>query len=1199
MQYQSAPYSSCPAVSNRPGTDRKRSRILPVAVVVCLLACAAFAHAQTIPTTTVLASSTGAVYAGDKVTLVAVVTAGTTPVISGQVSFNDGAMHLATVQGVAQSNGSLKATLTIPLTGNRLHSILATYLGAPNSKSKTARSASAAVSVQTFTVGLAKSAVTLNQPVSGTLSATVSTNAPLAPAGSVTFSDQSTGQTLGTVSIPSSAVLPVFSPSPWPAGQAPGPLVAADINNDGLPDFAVVNTLDGTVSIFINRAEAPGQFLPAQTFPVGPSPTAIVAADFNADGLIDFAVANSDNTITLLLGSGQPTKLFLPSTISAGVPVGSTLLASDLDGDGLPDLVFIAATLPKGALGALDVLLNTPKTPGTFSTTPSVIGLSSAVHFIATADFNLDGYNDLVADNAIYLSTGTPLHYGAPEALSYACNCQPNLAGLAIGSLTTNGVPSIALMGTAPSGFFVDVVLADATHPGQFLGTTMYSWPSSNSGIYTPAGIAFADLNVDGVPDIFTYGSVFDSVAQTNSPSGTLNLAVTGSPGTFSPMDTFLAPAGLATNALVLDINSDGVADLAFSAPAANNLVTAISSLAVTVTLPGVTVGGSGQQFITASYSGNAQMVSSASPVLQIPGNGPVPASVLMVPSTFTSWTYLPFTIPVTVSQAPSAGGLADRHPGTPSGTVTLWDGSNQVTTATLDATGAATFTPTLTPGDHTLSVSYSGDAAFASASTSSAAMTVYGSSNAAIFNASPNPVQATPGTYGETTLTWNPPAGVSTVAVRINSPDGALLGQTPGPGSVTTGPWVTDGMVFYLQDVSGGKPLTAANTLATIRMHLQTDATFWANPNPIPVAPGAELGVTNLIWAAPSAVLNTELHVNAPDGALLGADGNSGIDATGLWVSNGMTFYLQDVTGGNPLTSKFTVDSVSLSLAPQVLFTASPNPLPDSFLLNNQQTGSTTLSWNAPNSTKVRVRIGSPTGTDIASGGTTGAATASALVQDGTVFYLEDASGGSIDGSVLGSVVVNLQKPVQFTATPNPISAISVANGVESGQTVLTWNSPGRSSVSIVLTRPGSSSQTVVATGGSTGSVALTVQAGDDYMLEDTSVSPPVVIGTVTIQFQHQASFTAVPNPALVQFSSGSIQLAKTTLHWNVSGVNNVAITIAQPNGTVFAQGGSSGSVETGVWVTDGMTFYLQDVTGGKPLTAANTLAVLSVRVH
>ncbi len=70
------------------------------------------------------------------------------------------------------------------------------------------------------------------------------------------------------------------------------------------------------------------------------------------------------------------------------------------------------------------------------------------------------------------------------------------------------------------------------------------------------------------------------------------------------------------------------------------------------------------------------------------------------------------------------------------------------------------------------------------------------------------------------------------------------------------------------------------------------------------------------------------------------------------------------------------------------------------------------------------------------------------------------------------------------------------------------------------------------------------------------------------------------------------------TTLRWNAPGAQSVEIHVGSPNGTLFASGGSSGSQATLNWVTDGMTFYLQDVTGGKPLTPANTLATCVVRV-
>jgi hypothetical protein len=88
----------------------------------------------------------------------------------------------------------------------------------------------------------------------------------------------------------------------------------------------------------------------------------------------------------------------------------------------------------------------------------------------------------------------------------------------------------------------------------------------------------------------------------------------------------------------------------------------------------------------------------------------------------------------------------------------------------------------------------------------------------------------------------------------------------------------------------------------------------------------------------------------------------------------------------------------------------------------------------------------------------------------------------------------------------------------------------------------------------------------------------------------------TASPNPA-THSSNGD---AMTTISWNApSGVTAVMITIGSPTGPVFADGGPTGSAPTGPWVSNGLTFYLQNVTGGLPLTAANTLGTVVVTVQ
>ena len=87
-------------------------------------------------------------------------------------------------------------------------------------------------------------------------------------------------------------------------------------------------------------------------------------------------------------------------------------------------------------------------------------------------------------------------------------------------------------------------------------------------------------------------------------------------------------------------------------------------------------------------------------------------------------------------------------------------------------------------------------------------------------LTAKPNPIPVT-GVLGTTTITWMAP-GTEAVEVRIGSPDGRLFVTGGDRGSAQTGAWVSDGMTFYLQDVTGGKPLTADNTLATLVIHLQ-----------------------------------------------------------------------------------------------------------------------------------------------------------------------------------------------------------------------------------------------------------------------------------------------------------------------------------------------------------------------------------------
>ncbi|MGA7412666.1 MAG: Ig-like domain-containing protein [Bryobacteraceae bacterium] len=347
-------------------------------------------------------------------------------------------------------------------------------------------------------------------------------------------------------------------------------------------------------------------------------------------------------------------------------------------------------------------------------------------------------------------------------------------------------------------------------------------------------------------------------------------------------------------------------------------------------------------------------------------------------------------------------------------GTVTFLDGSTPLGTATLNASGLAIYsTSTLALGAHSITASYAGNDAYGASTSNTVDVVVTQPSSQALLTAVPNPlVVLAPATVGTATLQWSAPAA-TTIELHVTSPDGPLLAEGGSSGSASTGTWVSDGMLFYLQDTTGGKPLSATNTLAVAAIAVrQQSSSFFAAPNPIPNAAGSvvsALGETTIQWDVPT-VTNVEVHVLAPDGPLLVAGGPSGSAVTGLWVTNGMLFFLQDASSGNQLSPAATLATLNVYLQSQAnSLLATPNPVVPS---SGTALGATTIQWNAPNTTSVEVHVSAPNGTLFAAGGSSGTATTGQWVSDGTTFYLQDTTGGKplTAANTLGVVLVHVQ---------------------------------------------------------------------------------------------------------------------------------------------------------------------------------------------
>lgn len=120
--------------------------------------------------------------------------------------------------------------------------------------------------------------------------------------------------------------------------NAPSAVSASDIDSDGRPDLAILNTSTPSLTVRPSSAQAANLFpggentaLTAGTFPVR-----IASGDLDGDGLPDFVVTNrATNTVTALLNL-MGTSLFTVETVDVGISPMDAALA-DFDGDGLLD----------------------------------------------------------------------------------------------------------------------------------------------------------------------------------------------------------------------------------------------------------------------------------------------------------------------------------------------------------------------------------------------------------------------------------------------------------------------------------------------------------------------------------------------------------------------------------------------------------------------------------------------------------------------------------------------------------------------------------------------------------------------------------------------------------------------------------------------------------------------------------------------
>ena len=236
------------------------------------------------------------------------------------------------------------------------------------------------------------------------------------------------------------AFLPVFRPS---VGNHPVSLATGDFNGDGMLDLAVANTNSNNVSILLGNTN--GTFRGALNFAAGQLPVYVVAGDFNGDGKADLAVANATgfftSSVSVLLGQGNGVFLApLSSTVGSNP---SFLVGADFNLDGRLDLA-----VANSGSNTISVLLGIGT--GTFLPQQS-FQVGNGPAWISVTDLNADGKPDLVVANSLSSTVSILLNRTAINRPAPAVASVVNAASFRSGSVAPGEMVTIFGSGLGPS----------------------------------------------------------------------------------------------------------------------------------------------------------------------------------------------------------------------------------------------------------------------------------------------------------------------------------------------------------------------------------------------------------------------------------------------------------------------------------------------------------------------------------------------------------------------------------------------------------------------------------------------------------------------------------------------------------------------------------------------------------------------------
>lgn len=497
----------------------------------------------------------------------------------------------------------------------------------------------------------------------------------------------------------------------------------------------------------------------------------------------------------------------------------------------------------------------------------------------------------------IYIPSGTPNPAWAPTITSFPASIGPG-ATYAISGTQFNGLSQAVAYG--------DDYQAATNYPlvritNHVTGHVFYARTHDHSTMGVATGTAIVSTNFDvptnielgasslvvvanGIPSAavsVTVGTLKSSasalVSSLNpSPGGqavTFTATVTGSGGTPTGTVTFL----------------DGITRIGTGTLNGSGVATVTTSTLIV-----------GAHSITAAYGGDTNFTSSTSAAVVQSIDGA--ASTVLLNSSLNPATY---GVTITLTATVTGSG------GTPTGTVAFYDGASWLASSTLSS-GTASFTSAALPvGSHAITVKYSGDTSFASATSNTVTEVINAVASTTTLTSTPNP--AADGqlvTVAATVTSAVSATGKVTFYDGSTSLGTSTLNGT-GVASIATSALASGSHSLTAQyNGDAGHSVSTSNVITQVVLGSKTAATaLTSSLNPAPV------GQSVTFTATVSGKSGT------PSGTVAFADGTTALGSGGLNASGIATFTTSSlIVASHSITAQYGGDTTYAPGTPATL---------------------------------------------------------------------------------------------------------------------------------------------------------------------------------------------------------------------------------------------------------------------------------------